>query len=118
MLRTAARYPTLHFTLCCWGAITAHVLAAEPAGRVDFNRDVRPIFSNNCFACHGPDENERQAGLRLDLIEEAKKPSESGKTAIVPGQPDQSELARRIESADDAERMPPPESNKHLNDQQ
>ncbi len=95
------------------------VRAAEaPAGKIDFNRDIRPILSNNCFQCHGPDEKERQAGLRLDLAEAATKPAESGKMAIVPGKPDESELIARIYAADESERMPPADSNKTLSEPQ
>ncbi len=96
--------------------------AAPPATpvtpAVDFNRDVVPILSNNCFKCHGPDASERKAKLRLDVAEIATKPAESGETAIVPGKPDKSELVTRIFSTDDDERMPPPKSNKHLTDAQ
>src|SRR6476620_8490830 len=81
---------------------------------VDFNRDIRPILSNNCFKCHGPDAKQRQAGLRLDLRDRSTRPSQSGATAIVPGDPDKSELVRRILSGDEDERMPPPDSHKQL----
>ncbi len=101
----------------------ASVLAAEPeksapVAHVDFNRDVVGILSANCFKCHGPDAANRKSGLRLDRREMATKPAESGKTAIVPGKPEESELARRIASVDDEQRMPPPDSNKHLTDGQ
>ena len=78
-----------------------------PAGKVSFDRDVRPILSDNCFVCHGPDEKDRQAGLRLDQRAGAVKPAESGKIAIVPGKPDASELIQRVISTDDNVRMPP-----------
>ncbi|HEX3999389.1 MAG TPA: PSD1 and planctomycete cytochrome C domain-containing protein [Pirellulales bacterium] len=94
---------------------TASPAAAKP---VDFNRDVVPILSNNCFKCHGPDGAQRKARLRLDVGEVATKPAESGSIAIVPGKPDKSELVERIFSSDDDERMPPPKSNKHLSDAQ
>jgi hypothetical protein len=97
----------------CWAALAG--LSAMPARAIDFNRDVRPILSNNCFKCHGPDAAERKAGLRLDAQEHALKSSESGARAIVPGKPDESELVRRILAGDD-ERMPPPDSNKRLSD--
>ncbi|MEA3210220.1 MAG: hypothetical protein QOE70_3277 [Chthoniobacter sp.] len=89
-------------------------LSASAGTEVRFNRDVRPILSDNCFACHGPDEKQRKAKLRLDIREEALKPAESGDTAIVPGRPEQSELMRRIESSDREEVMPPPKSHKQL----
>ncbi|KAF0177680.1 MAG: hypothetical protein FD161_2324 [Limisphaerales bacterium] len=88
------------------------IFAAAPAP--DFQRDVRPILSRQCFACHGPDEHARKAGLRLDLREAALKPAKSGKRALVPGKPDQSELVRRITSTDHNKVMPPPETKKHL----
>ncbi len=81
--------------------------------RVQFNRDVRPILSDNCFQCHGPDAGHRQGDLRLDVREAAV---EFG--AIVPGKPAASALVARILSEDADERMPPAESNKHLTPQQ
>ena len=85
---------------------------AVPA-RVEFNRDVRPILSDNCFLCHGPDKNRRKADLRLDLRDEALKAE-----AFVPGKPDESELVARILSTDPDEQMPPPKSNKKLDARQ
>jgi len=73
----------------------------------DFNRDIRPILSDNCFVCHGPDDKERQAGLRLDQRGSATKAAESGAVAIVPGQVEASELIKRVTSTDEATRMPP-----------
>lgn len=75
-----------------------------------FNRDVRAILSDRCFPCHGPDGAKRQAGLRLDLRDQATKVLDSGAVAVSPGEPDASELLRRVTSADPAEVMPPPES--------
>src|SRR5689334_12680378 len=79
----------------------------------DFNRDIRPILSNKCFACHGPDSAARQAKLRLD-IEESAKASRDGSAAIVEGSIDKSELVRRMISTQDDERMPPADSGKKL----
>ena len=72
---------------------------------VDFNRDVRPILASKCFACHGPDEEAREAKLRLDDRASAVK-----KEAIVPGKLEDSEFHYRIRSDDPEEIMPPPES--------
>ena len=90
--------------------------AAEPAipARIEFNRDVRQILSDNCFHCHGPDKNARQAELRLDIREEAIKVAASGQTPIVPGEPERSELTRRLMSDDPDDVMPPPETHKIL----
>jgi hypothetical protein len=84
---------------------------------VDFNRQIRPILAANCFACHGPDEAERQGDLRLDTHEGALA-DHDGHAAVVPGQPDVSHLLKRITSADPDERMPPADSGKKLTDQQ
>ena len=86
--------------------------ANEP--RVDFNREIRPILSDKCFVCHGPNEADRQANLRLDQKESALGESESGAIPIVPGKPDESEVVSRITSSDDDLRMPPPDSSKSL----
>ncbi len=94
--------------------VTLH--AASPA--VNYDRDIRPILSDKCYKCHGPDEKQREAGLRLDQREVAIKALESGDTAIVPGDVDKSELVHRIFSSDDDVRMPPPKSNTTLTDAQ
>jgi len=80
----------------------------------DFQREVRPILSRQCFACHGPDEHSRKANLRLDLRDSALAPAKSGKRAVVPGKPEQSELVGRITSTDHNQVMPPPETKKQL----
>src|SRR4051812_30954431 len=67
---------------------------------VDFNRDIRPILSDRCYTCHGPDQSKRMSKLRLD--------SEPGaRAAIVPGKPDDSAIIQRVRAKDAARRMPP-----------
>jgi hypothetical protein len=83
--------------------------AVQAQTKVDFNRDIRPILSDKCFACHGPDATKLKGKLRLDVREVALK-----KGAIVPGKPDESDLVRRIDAAEADERMPPVSSNKSL----
>jgi hypothetical protein len=94
-------------------------LAAEvrPDRPVDFNRDVRPILSDACFRCHGPDAEHRETELRFD-VEESAKGDLGGYHAIVPGEPEQSELLRRIVSTEADERMPPPDTSKQLSVEQ
>jgi mono/diheme cytochrome c family protein len=82
--------------------------------KIDFTRQIRPILSENCFACHGNDDKKRKAGLRLDLKSEAFQQLKSGDYALVPGQPAKSELVRRITSTDPDEKMPPSKSGKKL----
>jgi len=82
------------------------------ASAVRYGRDVRPILSDRCYQCHGPDAGKRQAGLRLDIREEAISPRKDGKPAIVPGNPEASELWHRINASDEKEMMPPTESHK------
>ncbi len=97
-----------------WAAVLVLSATARPAdSKPTFNRDIRPILSDACFQCHGPDAAKRKAGLRLDLREEAVKPAKSGETAVVPGKPDRSELLKRIAAHDDAA-MPPDRIGKKL----
>ena len=86
----------------------------KSAAKIDFIRDIRPILSDNCFACHGPDEKQRKAKLRLDKGEEALKPAKSGDLAIVPGDVARSKLIERVTAQDPDEVMPPPRSKKKL----
>lgn len=116
----------MSFRITCWQIVSmplifasvAYLSALRPAlgadDGIEFNRDIRPILSDNCFACHGPDEKTRQAGLRLDQAEQARMRLASGRTALVPGRPEDSELVRRVISTDSAEKMPPMDSGKHL----
>ena len=84
---------------------------------LSFSRQIRPILSENCFFCHGPDEAKREAGLRLD-DEKAAKSDNDGTTAIVPGHPEKSALLQRILSTDPDEVMPPPKLHKTISPQQ
>ena len=94
-------------------ALVFAVLAQISAPGVDFNRDIRPILSDNCFFCHGPDAHERKADLRLDTAEGVLADL-GGYAAVVPGKPDESELIARITSHDPDEVMPPRDSHKAL----
>ncbi|MFV1994580.1 MAG: PSD1 and planctomycete cytochrome C domain-containing protein, partial [Verrucomicrobiales bacterium] len=98
--------------LACTGATEA---AAEPgeSGMLDFSRDVRPILSENCFHCHGPDAEKREADLRLDT-REGIAADLGGYAAVVAGEPSQSELVARIRNQDRDELMPPPKSKRVL----
>lgn len=96
-----------------FGAEPKPTLVGESA-RVSFDREVRPILSNHCWKCHGPDAAERKGGLRLDQKEGLSRPGESGKVAVVAGKADESELVRRILSDDKDEQMPPASENKPL----
>ncbi|MFZ9980125.1 MAG: PSD1 and planctomycete cytochrome C domain-containing protein [Opitutales bacterium] len=92
------------------GVFLAAACAAEP---ISFSRQIRPILSENCIACHGPDEKARKGKLRLDDEQDAKR-DRKGDFVILPGKPEQSELIRRIESTDPDEVMPPPKQHKTI----
>ncbi len=94
------------------GILIVEVAAAAPP--VDFQRDVQPIFAEHCALCHGVDADDRKSGFRLDVRESALKGGDSGAAGIVPGKPEESELIRRITSADSDVVMPPPDHNKPL----
>ncbi|HEY5314095.1 MAG TPA: DUF1549 domain-containing protein, partial [Pirellulales bacterium] len=124
-MNSSASFPVrLRAPRAAWraaGSFLAAALAAVMLGRaagaeepLQYDRDIRPILSKNCFLCHGPDREAREAGLRLDMRDEALEAAESGKLAIVPGKPEQSELVRRVLADDPDERMPPPDSHKQL----
>ena len=97
-------------TILCLSALATAARAAEP---VQFARDVLPVLSANCYACHGPDEHERQAKLRLDVEGAAKRAGPNG-TPIIPGQPDQSLIITRLTSTDPDVVMPPPSSRRKV----
>ena len=118
---------SVFFAGCVAAASAGRLLAQQPppesspptsdsgrAKQLQFSRDIRPLLSNACFACHGTDEANRKGGLRLDVPESAQRGGESGGPALAPGHPEDSELIRRIFSDDPAEVMPPPSSRKTL----
>jgi hypothetical protein len=95
---------------------TADVALSAPPlpDRIDFNRDIRPILSNRCYGCHGPDATKREAGLQLDTHERAIVAADSGSIAIVPGKPRESELIARVSATDPDVVMPPPRAGNPL----
>ncbi|HEY3837486.1 MAG TPA: DUF1553 domain-containing protein [Bryobacteraceae bacterium] len=95
------------------GCITFTFAATPDSGTLNYDRDIRPILSENCFACHGQDSKKRMAGLRLDSFAEATK-DRKGHTPIVPGHPEDSLMYQRITAEPAARRMPPPYSNRVL----
>lgn len=99
--------------ICCWLIPTQ-----SKAATVDFNRDIRPILASNCLKCHGLDESARKSKLRLDLRATATGPAKSGKFAIVPNKPDESELIRRVTSNDPDYVMPPSSTHVTLSPEQ
>ncbi|MEI9962023.1 MAG: c-type cytochrome domain-containing protein [Limisphaerales bacterium] len=104
-----------------WGKMSGVILLASlvptwggSAGNsISYNRDIRPIFSENCFSCHGTDSASRKAGLRLDRFDSVTNVLDDNAVAIVPGKPDDSELVRRI-FATDGDQMPPKKVEKVL----
>ncbi|MBL7859750.1 MAG: PSD1 domain-containing protein [Cyclobacteriaceae bacterium] len=111
------RLPILAITLLSAAAFLTGCGSKQSAlsrlDSVDFNLHIRPILSDRCFKCHGPDANQRKSNLRLDTREGALASLKDNPNAhaIVPGRPDQSEVYLRIASTDTAVQMPPPESN-------
>jgi hypothetical protein len=107
-----------------WSLPQAGVVLAFLAGPVssvqgqpvDFAREVRPILARHCFKCHGPDDQARKAKLRLDVRDSAVGEARSGRRAIVPGKPDESELVYRVFATDASEVMPPPATKNPLSE--
>jgi hypothetical protein len=112
------RLTSLRAALCTGLAALTTPFAADAAdaknAKLDFNRDIRPILSDNCFACHGPDDKTRKAKLRLDTKEDAFKAAKSGDFAIVPGDVKKSTLIDRITTKNEDDVMPPPKTGKKL----
>ena len=112
MVRRPTSPVALRRHACLWAIALMLMLLvsiATATEKLNFNRDVRPILAENCFACHGPDSASRKANLRLDRREAAVKAG-----AIVPGKPDESEMIHRIFAGDNGEVMPPPSIHKQL----
>lgn len=109
MRPTPLKLSALFLSASCWliASFGSPSKAAEPSA-IDFNRDIRPLIFGKCVTCHGPDENERAAGLRLDSAEGALEDL-GGYAAIKPGDPQASEIILRVTSEDPDMRMPPPE---------
>src|SRR5262245_6084557 len=94
-------------------SLTRAVADPKPPARAgDFGREVRPILAGKCFACHGPDDRTRKAGLRLDTFDGATRELKSGNRAVVPGKTGQSELIARVTS--DSRVMPPAKAGPRL----
>ncbi|MDQ3439311.1 MAG: PSD1 and planctomycete cytochrome C domain-containing protein, partial [Planctomycetota bacterium] len=106
------------FTLCASALAAAPAPATQPL--VDFAKDVQPILSENCYFCHGPDAGHRKADLRLDLLDPKEGPTakREGYAILVPGKPADSEMILRLTNEDEAEKMPPPKSNRKLTPKQ
>jgi hypothetical protein len=110
------RHPAALFAACLLSLCSTRVAAAA---NLEFNRDIRPILSDRCFKCHGPDKAARKSGLRLDLPDEAyAERKKSRKHAIVPGKPEESLLCEKIIATDPDDLMPPPDSHLALSDGQ
>lgn len=114
---TGARPTAVVTFVVAFGLVIPAARGQTDAEALRFHRDVRPILSDKCFACHGPDEAERQADLRLDQEADAQR-DRGGYAAIVPGDPESSELLKRIIAEDESLRMPPADSGKQLTERE
>src|SRR5690348_11292629 len=113
MFMQQLRNPYLASGLLCCVVLQATAHAGATPARIEFNRDIRPIITENCDACHGPDKNQRKAKLRLDVREIAL-----ARGAIVPGKPEESKLVDHVFSSDPDDIMPPPKTQKTLTTRQ
>ena len=123
-LQWPGQSPLLRRFACVAALVVVASLGYAPVARADappadirYNRDIRPILSENCFACHGPDAPARKADLRLDKKEGLFTKAKHA-IAVVPGEPGKSELFARVSNADPDEVMPPPKTGKKLTPQQ
>ena len=108
-------------TFALIGAVISGASTSAVAGdrsSILFDRDIRPILSDACFGCHGPDPRARKGRLRVDTREGLERPRKDGAPVLIPGRPAESELLRRITATDPEERMPPPDSGKTLDGRQ
>jgi len=114
-LRLATIMPVRSFSALLFSFAVIHTAEAAP---VSFNRDIRPIMSDTCFRCHGPDKSSRMANLRLDIRAEALKPLRDGIVPITPGDPEHSAIVQRVFADSPAKRMPPQYAHKELTQNQ
>ena len=115
-LRSSVALLSVSGGVAAWLALVLPATAAEGVTSLEFDRDIRPILSENCYACHGPGQQE--AGLRLDSAEQATRELDSGLRAIVAGNAAASEMVARIDAGDHDVVMPPPHSRKVLTAEQ
>ncbi|HTU20073.1 MAG TPA: PSD1 and planctomycete cytochrome C domain-containing protein [Gemmataceae bacterium] len=110
--------PPYHLQRAFWLSVSFALVTSMPLSAaestISFDRDIRPILADNCFACHGPDAHQRKAKLRLDSRTGALAELRSGGHAVVPGKPDESLLLERITADNPSRRMPPKKSGKNL----
>src|SRR5687767_7866028 len=106
--------PALYHLISVTLLVAVPSLRTAPPDKVDYNYHIKPLLSDRCYACHGPDEKARKAKLRLDLKEGAFKALEDGQFVIKPGDLGHSEVLRRITTTDPDDKMPPPKSNLSL----
>jgi hypothetical protein len=104
----------LFFSQLMLGVTVRAVQNTAPARQIVFNRDIRPILADKCWSCHGPDAPAKKIKLRLDSEDAVTADLGRGRRAIVPGNPEQSQLVRRITSGDEMTRMPPVDSGRKL----
>ena len=98
--------------------LVASIASVSHGAEISYNREIRPILTENCFACHGPDSAARKAGLRLDSFEAATAERKDSKPAIVAGKPEESSAYLRVVTTDEDDLMPPVKSKKVLTSQQ
>ncbi len=113
-MKSQKRFPKFFLAIL---ALPALSFSQTPKPTLNYDRDVRPILSENCFQCHGQDAKKRMAGLRLDAFETATA-DRHGHAALVPGKPEESLLYQRITAEPRSRRMPPVSANKNLTPEQ